>query len=131
MIDYEVNIFDTVYRQVGSKCARGKFTSIYVQSPTAYPAGSLIELSNRTVREFQSSTPTENFSRVMYQLDTFAMSKKEARDVYKTADEAMIGMGFTRTMGNFIDNAGNPDVYRYTARYEALIDPDGVIYRIP
>lgn len=130
MIDYEVYVFDRVHGSVAPLCARGKFVSQQVQSPTAYPAASLVEMSNRTVREKQSSTPVENFSRIMYQFDVFAMTKAKAREVYKAGDDAMIGMGFTRITGDYLDNAGNPDVFRYTARYEALIDPDGNIYRV-
>ena len=129
MIDYEVNIFDKVYRKAAPLCATGKFVSTQIVSPTAYPAGSLVEISNTTVRKRQSSTPVENFSRIMYQLDCFALSKAECRAVYKAADEAMIGMGFSRISGDFLDNAGNVDLFRYTARYEADIDPDGNIYR--
>lgn len=131
MIDFEVNIFDQVYRSVSPLFAKGKFVSIYNPSPTAYPAGSLIELSNRTVRNKQSSTPVENFARIMYQLDVYALSKQEARKVYSATDDAMIALGFTRISGDFLDNADNINVFRYTARYEAYIDPDGTIYRIP
>ena len=130
MIDYEVNVFDRVYRRVYPLCAIGKFTSVYVPNPTDYPAGSLVELTNTTVRERQSSTPVENFARVMYQLDVYARTKQEAREVYKAADEEMIGMGFTRITGDFMDNAGNVNIFRYVARYEAEIDRDGNIYRI-
>ena len=130
MIDYEVNIFDKVSRKVSPLCAKGKVTNVYTPSPTAYPACSLVELSNRTVRERQSSTPVENFARIMYQLDVYAQSKLEAKAVYKVADDEMIATGFTRVGGDFMDNADNVNVFRYTARYEAEIDPNGVIYRM-
>lgn len=130
MIDYEVNVFDAVYRKVSSRFAKGKFVSSYVPNPTAFPAGSLIELSNTTVRKRQSSTPVENFARVMYQLDIYALTKKEARALLALVDEVMIGLGFTRLGGDFSDNMSNPDVFRYAARYEAEIDREGNIYRI-
>lgn len=129
MIDFEVNIFDRVYRKAAPLCAKGKFVSSYVASPTAYPAGSLVELMNTTVRDRQSSTPVENFARVMYQLDVYARTKQKAKEVYKAADDEMIALGFTRTMGDFLDNADDIEIFRYTARYEAEIDNDGVIYR--
>lgn len=129
MIDYEVNIFDSVYRSVGSLYAAGKFVSRYVPSPTGYPAGSFVELTNTTVRERQSSTPTENFVRVVYQLDVYATSKAQCRSVYASTDEKIISLGFTRISGEFLDNADNVNVFRYTARYEADIDRDGTIYR--
>lgn len=131
MIDYEVYVFDRVHGSVAPLCARGKFVSQQVQSPTAYPAAALYELSNRTVKARQSSTPVENFGRIMYQFETYAQTKAKAKEVYKAGDDAMIALGFTRISGDFIDNAGNPDVFRYVARYEAEIDQDGVIYRIP
>lgn len=130
MIDYEVNVFDRVYRKVSPLCAKGKFVSVYLPTPTAYPAGSLVELINRTDQKRQSSTPIENFSIVMYQLDVYALSKKEARMVYAAADDEMIALGFTRTSGNFLDNADNINVFRYTASYEAEIDREGNIYRV-
>ena len=131
MIDYEIYVFDMVYNAVSSLCAKGKFTSVYVPSPTGFPAGSLVELSNTTVRAKQSTSNVENFSRIMYQLDFYGKTKASCRELYKAADDEMIGMGFTRVSGTFLDNAGNVNIFRYTARYEAIIDPDGVIYRTP
>ena len=130
MIDYEIHVFDRAYRAAAHLCADGKFVGTQVVSPTAYPAAALVEVSNTTVRERQSSTPVENFSRIMYQLDCYALDKFACKGVFKAVDDAMIAMGFTRTVGTFLDNAGNPDVFRYTARYEAEIDPEGNIYRI-
>ena len=130
MIDYELNVFDKVYRQVSSLYASGKFTSSYNPTPTAYPAGSLVELINRTDRKRQSSTPIENYAIVMYQLDVYALSKKDTKAVYSATDDAMISLGFTRVNGDFLDNADNVNVFRYTARYEAEIDRNGNIYRV-
>lgn len=131
MNDYEVQIFDRVYRKVSPLCADGKFVGTNIPTLTAFPAGSLVELSNTTVRSKQSSSQIENFSQVMYQLDIYALGKYACKEVYKAADEEMIGMGFTRISGMWLDNAGAPEVSRYTARYEAWIDRNGMIYRSP
>lgn len=129
MIDYEVNIFDTVYQRVSHLFAKGKFVSVYTPSPTGYPAGSLIELGNDTVSKRQSSTPIENFVKVMYQLDVYATTKHEAKSLLSAVDDVMIGIGFTRTGGEFMDNVSNVNIFRYAARYVAEIDRDGNIYR--
>lgn len=129
MIDYEVKIFNTVYNAISSLVAKGKFVSKQIVSPTAFPAASLIEMDNTTVRSRQSSTPKENFALITYQLDVFAMTKSECKKVLAAADGAMIAMNFTRISGRYIDNPGNPDVFRYVARYEAEVDPDGNLYR--
>jgi hypothetical protein len=130
MIDYEVNVFDAVYRKVSHLFAKGKFVSMYVPSPTGFPAGSLVELTNSTVQKRQSSTPIENYAVVMYQLDVYALTKQEARSLLSEVDNVMIGLGFSRVGGEFLDNMSNVNVFRYAARYEAEIDRDGNIYRI-
>lgn len=130
MIDREVQIFNRVYASVAPLCARNRFVStIITEPPTAFPAASLIEINNRTVLAKQSSTPVENFASVMYQLDVYATSKSKCREVFAAADDAMLGMNFSRVAGQYMDNAANTKVFRYVARYEAEIDRDGNIYR--
>ena len=131
MIDYEVKIFNRVHANVAPLCANNRFVSSFItEKPTAFPAASLIEIDSRTVRARQSSTPVENFSLVTYQLDVYATSKSKCREVFAAADEAMIGMNFTRTSGQYINNTDNTKVFRYVARYEAVVDPEGNIYRV-
>ena len=130
MIDYEVKIFNKVHGTVAPLCANKKFVStVIVDPPTAFPAASLIEMDNSTVRQRQSSTPVENFALVTYQLDVYATSKSKCREVFAAADAAMIAMNFSRMSGQYINNPDNTKVFRYVARYEAEIDSDGNIYR--
>ena len=86
-------------------------------------------MDNSTVRNRQSSTPVENYANLMYQLDVYALSKAECRKVFAAVDAEMISMNFDRMSGRYIDNPDNTKVFRYTARYEAMIDPEGNIYR--
>lgn len=129
MIDYEVQVFNRYHAAVSPLCAKDKVVSKQIVSVTAFPASSLVEMDNRTVRERQSSTPGENFARVMYQMEAFAKTKSECRKVFAAGDAAMIAMNFSRMSGQYIDNPGNPDIFRYVARYEADIDQNGNIYR--
>ena len=130
MIDCEVKVFNRVYDNVAPKCAKGKFVStIITEEPSAFPAASLIEIDNRTVRSLQSNTPTENYSLITYQLDVYATTKTKCREVYAVADDAMIALNFNRMSGQYINNAGNTKVFRYVARYEAIVDAKGNLYR--
>ena len=130
MIDFEVKIFNRVYDRVAPLCAKNRFVStIITEPPTAFPAASLIEMDNRTVRNLQSSTPIENFALITYQLEVFATTKAKCREVFAEADEEMISMNFTRVSGAYINNADNTKVFRYVARYEAVVDPEGNLYR--
>lgn len=129
MNDFEVDIFNEVYSVAAPLCAENHFISKRVVNPSGFPAGSLVEIGNDTVRARQSSTPQENYSLLTYQFDGYAMTKRECRQLFKAVDERMIQMNFTRISGQYIDNPGNLDVLRYTARYQAEIDRNGVIYR--
>ena len=130
MIDYEVQVFNKVHATVAPLCAKNGFVSTVIsEKPTAFPAASLIEIDNRTVRTRQSSTPVENYSLLTYQLDVYATTKSECRKVYAAADNAMIAMNFSRMSGQYINNPDNTKVFRYVARYDAEVDPEGNIYR--
>ena len=129
MIDYEVDIFNRVSQVVAPLCAENRFVSKPVDKATAFPTASLYEMDNATVRARQSSTPGENFAVITYQLDIYAMSKADCRRVFSAADDVMIMMGFNRFSGIFIPSLDKTRIYRYTARYEAEIDQDGVIYQ--
>lgn len=132
MIDCEVKVFNAVHATAAPKCAKGKFVSTVIsEEPTAFPAASLIEIDNTTVRNRQSSTPVENYSLITYQLEVYAKSKAKCRDVYMTVDDAMIAMNFSRMSGQYVNNAANTEVFRYIARYEAIVDQAGNLYRRP
>lgn len=131
MIDYEVKVFNRVHAKVAPLCAKNKFVSTMIPDvKTGFPAASLIELDNRTVRSLQSSTPKENFAQITYQLEVFAKTKSECRKVFSAADDEMIAMNFTRISGQYVDNAGNTEVLRYVGRYQAMVDVDGNLYRV-
>jgi len=130
MIDYEVKVFNRVYADVAPLCANNRFVSTPITEPlTAFPASSLIEMDNATVQNLQSSTPSENYALVTYQLEVYATSKAKCRQVVAAADGAMIALNFTRISGQYIVNLDNTKVFRYVARYEAVVDKDGNFYR--
>ena len=131
MIDYEAEIFNAVYPVVAPMCAKNRFLSTQALTLTAFPTVTLVEMDNITVRDRQSSKIGEEFARVTYQLDVYAQTKAECRTVYAAADEQMMHLGFNRFSGHFVMTPDNSKVFRYTARYQAEIDPDGMIYRRP
>lgn len=129
MNDYESTIFNNVHAVASPLCAKNRFLSTPIDSYTTMPASSLFELDSRTVLQWQSSTPTENFSRVTYQLDVVATTKAECRKIFAAIDERMIQLNFSRISANYITYPDNMKVVRYVARYEAVIDSSGNIYR--
>lgn len=129
MNDYEVKIFNNVYPVASPLCAKNKFLSTQVMDLTALPAAGLWEMDNATYRQFQTSTPVENFSIITYQLEVYAKTKSECRSVFKAIDERMISMNFERISAQYLTYPDNSHVVRYVARYEAVVDQEGNIYR--
>ncbi len=130
MIDYEVKIFNSVHEVAAPLCAKNKFVSTISESVTAFPTGALFELDNTLVRRKQSSTPTENFAAIVYQAECYAQTKPECRKLFQAIDTRMIQLNFTRTSGQYLPYPDNLKVVRYVARYEAMVDADGNLYRI-
>ena len=129
MIDYEVKIFTKVYDAVAPLCAENLFVSTPPDTFAKLPAGALYEMDNATVRSRQSSTPVENYALITYQFEAYAGTKKTVKKLVNAADAEMIAMNFNRISGQYIPNMDNPKVVRYVARYEAVVDAEGNLYR--
>lgn len=127
MIDYEVKIFNKFHAAVSSYCNR--IVSTPIQDYTKLPASCLYEMENRTVRNLQSSTPVENYAEITYQMEAVTTSKVKCREIIAAGDTAMIAMNFTRISGQYIPYPDNAKIVRFVARYQAVIDPHGNIYR--
>jgi len=128
MIDYETKVFTRVYDAAAPLCAENMFVSTQGNTFAKLPAGVLYEMDNKTVSKRQSSTPVENYAMITYQLEIYAGTKKTAKKVYAAADNEMIAMNFNRISGQFLPTLDNPNVVRYVARYEAVVDREGNLY---
>lgn len=129
MIDYEVKIFNEVYDIVVRQHEVNRFVSTPINDYAMLPAVSLYEMRNTTVQKRQSSTPTENFAEITYQLDVVAKTKEKCRELLRAIDEKMISMNFTRVSNNYVTYPDSTGIVRYVARYEAQVDRNGNIYR--
>lgn len=129
MIDAEVKIFNRMHEKIAPLCATNRFVSTPIIDYAKTPAASLYEMDNTTYRRTQTSTPEENFSLITYQFEAVANTKAKCREIYCTADDVMISLNFSRIGGQYITYADNTKIVRYVARYEALIDREGNIYR--
>lgn len=130
MIDYEVKIFDKVSKVAIPLCAKDRFVSTPIISYTSLPAAGLFEMDNQTVRNKQSSRAGEEFALVTYQLDVVARTKAKCRQIYKAINDQMILLNFNRMSGTYVTYPDNTKIVRYVARYEAMIDQNGMIYRV-
>ena len=118
-------MFDSVSPVVPAGC----FKSEFVPNPSKFPFATLMEIDNLTSRRNRSSSLTEDYAIVTYEANVYDTSKHGCRTVMNTLDDAMVRLGFMRITSQFVPNLADPNLYRYTARYQAIADPNKVIYR--
>ena len=129
MIDCEIKVFNFVHPAVSKLCAKNRFLSTQIISYTDLPAASLFELDNRTVQYRQTTALDEEYSWVTYQLDVVAKTKDKCRKIFMAADEKMLQLNFRRVSATYITYPDNTEIVRYVARYEAVVDKSGNLYR--
>lgn len=132
MIDLENDIYDYV-----AKALRAAHTGIdvaaeYVEMPAKFPHVSIVEADNRILERMRTNN-IENAASVMYECNIYSNKasgkKSEAKAIANTLDDAMSGIGFTRTFREQIPNLRDATIYRIVCRYEAVIDKNFVIYQ--
>lgn len=129
MIDVEAQVFNAVYPAVTAIIPKKNFKSQYVASASSFPFATLIEMDNITDTKHRDTAEDENFAIVTYEANAYAMTKAECRRVMDAIDTQMIRLNFTRIDMRFTPNLPDPNIYRMTARYQAVADANNVIYR--
>lgn len=132
MIDLENDIFD-----YAAKALRAAHTGIdvaaeYVEMPAKFPHVSIVESDNRVLTRMRTNN-IENAVSVMYEVNIYSNKasgkKSEAKAIANTLDDALSGIGFTRTFREQVPNLRDATIYRIVCRYEAVIDKNFVIYQ--
>ena len=133
MINVLNEIFTTVADAVRTDHAGTTITGEYTRQPSKFPAVTLDETENVTVPELVDSSDRENYSGLTYRLQVFSNKqsgkKAEARSIFSTADEVMLGLGFRRISYTTTPEIYESTIYSITATYEAIVDAHGVVYK--
>ncbi len=133
MIDYSNEIFTDVATQVRSNHPGTTVTGEYVRKPSKLPCVALDETQNVTISNLVDSSHEEKHAGVTYKLQVFSNKKggkrAEARAIFATADNVMLGLGFQRVTYTTTPELYESTIYSITATYEAVIDKNGVIYK--
>lgn len=138
MIDIESAVFTSVYNAVIAVYPSADISSVYTESPAAFPHVSLVEVDNGVYEQSQSLGGIENHARVLYQADIYSnntsTAKSTCKAIAKIVDDTMAANGFMR-----LTSAQTPNVdrtlYRLTLRYQAVVskgvaDGDNTIHFI-
>lgn len=133
MIDIEPEVFTA-----NAKRLRDEFPGITILGesllvPAAFPAVTIEEADNYSVRATQDSGSNENHARLMYEINVFSnvkngKKKTQCKEIFCVIDEVMSGLGFTRTMSNPVP-MGDSTIYRMVGRYSAIVSKENYIYR--
>ena len=133
MIDYLNEIFTKVATTVRTEHEGVYVTGEYTRSPSKFPTVTLDEIENVTVDSLVDSSDTEKYSGLSYRLQVFSNKtggkKAEARDIFATADNVMLGLGFRRITYSVTPDIYDSTVYSIIATYEAIIDVNGTVYK--
>lgn len=133
MIDIENQVFDHVAKRVREKFPKIFFTGEYVQSPSSFPAASLVEMDNSVRESTSDSGLNENHVNVMYEVNVYSNKKNgkknECKKIIALIDEEMTAIGFARSTLTPIPNEYDSTIYRMVARYRAAVSADYKIYR--
>lgn len=133
MIDFQNEIFTTVATAIRSEHDGVTVTGEYTRSPSKFPTVTLDEIENVTVDELVDSSDEEQYSGLSYRLQVFSNKtggkKSEAREIFATADNVMLGLGFRRITYSVTPEIYDSTVYSIMATYEAIVDANGVIYK--
>lgn len=135
MIDIENEIFTRI-----AKALRKEFPGIYVtgeqgKTPAKFPAMSVVQMDNPVYKKTLALGSTEeNHAEPMFQIDGYsnktAGRKSECKALMAAADRCFSKLGFTRTYGpRPTPNMADATIYRMTARYEAVVSKNKIIFR--
>ncbi len=133
MIDVEKEVFTRAATAVRAIAPDVFVTGEYVRTPPNFPCVSITENNNRPLVVTQSTSSMENHAVLMYEVNVYSNlksgRKSQCRSLAEAVDNAFAKMGFTRIMLNPVPNLDDATVYRVVARYEAVVDKKGTIYR--
>lgn len=100
--------------------------------PASFPCAFILEKSNTNYLRTATAESRENHARLMYECNFYDNSttnkKANVKKMVKAASEYFASIGFNRTFCQPVTNVADANVYRMTARYEAVIDVNKRIY---
>ena len=133
MIDIESQVFDRIATRVREQFPGIFMTGEYVNSPSSFPAVSLVEMDNSTRDATIDSGSNENHANVTYEVNVYSNKttgkKTECKTIITLIDTEMTAMGFVRSTLTPVPNEYDSTIYRMVGRYRAAVSTDHKIFR--
>ena len=133
MIDIENEVFDRVVTRVREQFPDIFMAGEYVNSPSSFPAVSLVEMDNSVRESTIDSGSNENHANVMYEVNVYSNKttgkKSECKAIIALIDTEMTALGFVRSTLTPVPNEYDSTIYRMVGRYRAAVSTNHKIYR--
>lgn len=132
MIDYENQIFTMIRDAIIVEYPTCKIEGILNLNPPDFPCVYIEEISNTSLDSTITSTNNENHASISYEINVWSAKaagrKAEAKAILSIADNVLVQYNFSRITRNLVQ-IDDGTKYRIVARYSAVIDKNGNIYR--
>lgn len=125
MIDREAEVYNAVVASIRTVYPGIFCTSEYVAQPPSFPAVSLMQMDNPILPRAREFINIEMATRPMFELNVYSNKttgkKSECKEIAAAANDALVALGFTRTMLEPIPNMADATIYRMVGRYTKIV----------
>lgn len=131
MINISNEVFTGITNALKQCDSSVKTSSVYTNSPTSYPFASIEEIDDSVYERGSDCCEIENFASKSYELNVYASGTSrlsKARELLEVADNYLKSIGFTRVSKTPMQDQ-NETIYRFVARYTAVVSKDKKVYR--
>lgn len=123
MKDIEPIVFTTIKAAILAVASTANVTGTYINESVTFPAVSVEEITNTTHLRSLTLSNVEELANIVYEFNIYtagADKKTKGKEIRKSIDDAMFGMGFRRTFCEPIPNLANGNIFRYLVRYSKI-----------
>lgn len=131
MLDFSNEIFNGVASSLRSLYPGIQVKGEYVSEPAKFPCVTIDEISN--IPSHLDSAAKNKYADVVYRVQVFSNKeggkRAEARAIYNTVDEVLMGLGLFAKSYTSTPTIYNAEIYSITATFGGVIGEDGTVYR--
>lgn len=103
-----------------------------MDAPEKFPTVTVFQINSSVIQRMRTLN-MENAAAVAFEVNVYdnttGYKKQKVKAIIGDIDEIMAGLGFARTMCAPTSNLADATIYRMTARYQAAVDTELLIYQ--
>lgn len=127
MIDIENYVFTRLCNAIHEKYPEANVLGDYVEELATFPAVTIREYGNETLKRMQDDEPVEHYATVVYEVNVYCNERlgkrAQCKDILGIVDREMMAMKFTKRPQRQLPAVNNTrTIHRMYARYTAVVD---------